>query len=765
VTAPPASTYRLQLHAGFPFAAAVEVADYLATLGSTAAYTSPVLQAAPGSTSGYDVVDHSQVSDDLGGEAGRKEFVERLGELGLGWVLDIVPNHMSVAVPEVNRWWWDVLFRGATSAYAGHFDIDWSRGRLLLPVLGDPSDESDRLAVVDGMLGYDDHRFPIARGTGDGSPREVHDRQHYELVSWRRGDAELNYRRFFDVSGLAGLRVEERRVFDDTHREVLRWLAAGELVGLRVDHPDGLADPAGYLDTLADAAPGAWVLVEKILQAGEHLPVAWRCAGTTGYDALREISAVLVDPAGAEPLTRLYAELTGDPTDFAEVANAGKLLVATTILAAETRRLARLLPDVANVTDAVAEVLAGFDVYRSYLPDSGAEHVAAAVAEARRRRPDLAAAITAVDAAARATGSEFAVRLQQTTGMVMAKGVEDTAFYRYSRLIALNEVGGDPATFGAPVAEFHAACAERARNQPYAMTTLSTHDTKRSEDVRARLLVLAEMAHDWGQAARRFSARQSGPDPAITYLTWQTLVGAWPLSRERAAAYLNKAAREARQHTSWTDPHPAYDAALAEFVAAVYTDDALRSDIAGFAARLGPDGWTNSLSQKAVQLTMPGVPDVYQGSELWDFSLVDPDNRRPVDYDRRRDLLSRLDAGEVPAVDESGSAKLHLVAQVLRLRRERLDTFAGAYTPLYAVGPAADHVLAFGRGTDVVSVATRLPLGLRAAGGWAGTTLALPAGTWTDRLTGAEASGHAPLDRVLERFPVALLVRTDGPGD
>ncbi len=754
----PRSTYRLQLDAGFDFAAAAEVADYLARLGVSHVYTSPLLQAAPGSSHGYDVVDHSRVSDELGGEAGRRMLAGRLAASGLGWVVDIVPNHMSVAEPRLNRWWWDVLTYGPDARHAGYFDIDWSPGRLLLPVLDDTPDELDRVSVVAGQLAYHDHRFPIAPGTAGGSAREVHARQRYELASWRRASTELNYRRFFDITSLAGVRVESAAVFDETHSEVLRWVDAGDVDGLRIDHPDGLADPGAYLAALAARAPDAWIVVEKILEPGEALPASWECAGTTGYDALRELTELFVDPAGEEPLTRLYQELTGDTAEFAELAYEGKLAAATGSLNAETRRLARLLPSVPSAEDAIAELMASFAVYRSYLPQDGAKSLSGAVAAASRRRPDLAASIAAVDAAAREVGSEFAIRLQQTTGMVMAKGVEDTAFYRYHRLSALNEVGGDPGLFSSSVADFHAASATRLSAWPHSMTALSTHDTKRSEDVRARLCVLAELPEAWGAAAARWSARRPGPDPAITYLAWQTLVGAWPVSHDRALTYLEKAAREAKQFTSWTEPDPTYDAALAEFAGAVYSDPELLGFIAAFAEDLTGPGWSNSLSQKLVQLAMPGVPDVYQGSELWDLSLVDPDNRRPVDYARRRQLLARLDVGEIPGIDESGLAKLHVVSQALRLRGQHPASFDGAYRPIFATGPAASHAVAFVRGDDVLAVATRLPVGLHAQGGWADTTLPLPPGGWADRLTGRHFRGAVPLAGLLAHLPVALLV-------
>ncbi|MDQ6875269.1 MAG: malto-oligosyltrehalose synthase [Actinomycetota bacterium] len=761
MAAPPTSTYRLQLHAGFDFAAAGAVAGYLADLGVSHVYSSPLLQAAPGSTHCYDVVDHSRANSELGGEAGRQRLAGRLREAGLGWVVDVVPNHMSVAIPVLNAWWWEVLEHGPAAEHAEYFDIDWSRGRLLLPVLANGPDELDGLEIHGVELRYRDARFPVCAGTGGGSPAQVHARQHYELVEWRRADSDLNYRRFFDVTGLAGLRVELPAVFADTHREVLRWVAAGDVDGLRIDHPDGLADPEAYLARLALEAAGTWVVVEKILQPGEVLPPSWECAGTTGYDALREVAGVFLDPAGEEPLTELYADLTGEPTDFAELAYELKLRAATTSLRAETQRLARLLPEVPAAADAVAEVMACFPVYRSYLPGAGTDRLTAAIEAARRRRPDLSEAIGAVSVAARVAGGEFATRLQQTTGAVMAKGVEDCAFYRYHRLCALNEVGGSPAHFGLSPEPFHAACLTRQRDRPSSMTTLSTHDTKRSEDVRARLTVLAEMPGRWSDAVRDWAGRRPAPDANLGYLTWQTLVGAWALPPERAQEYLRKAAREAKQHTSWTDPDTEYEARLQDFVAGVYADGPLLAAIAAFAGQITPAGWSNSLGQKLTQLTMPGVPDNYQGSELWDLSLVDPDNRRPVDYLVRRDMLAELDAGAVPSVDATGAAKLHVVSQTLRLRRDQPWVFAGSHLPIRAEGPAADHLLGFARAGAVITLSTRLPVGLARRGGWTTTRLQLPAGSWTDRLTGRAFAGAVRLADLLDRLPVALLQQAD----
>jgi (1->4)-alpha-D-glucan 1-alpha-D-glucosylmutase len=783
----PTSTYRLQLHAGFTFTQAAELTDYLAELGVGALYASPMLQAAPGSNHGYDVVDPTRASTERGGEQGRQQLVAAVRAAGLGLLVDIVPNHVGVAVPTANPWWSDVLVHGRDSTYATYFDIDWAAGRLLLPVLGAASEadedaELERLEVVRDEHGYPglryyEHLFPVAHGSADhGSPREVHDRQHYQLVSWRRGAAELTYRRFFDVSDLAAVRVEDPVVFEAVHREVLRWVAAGEVDGLRVDHPDGLTDPGGYLRRLRAAlGPDRWLLAEKILGVGETLPGSWPVDGTTGYESLREICGVFVDPAGAGLLTQFAAEHTGERLAAHTVERRARREVAGSILAAEVRRIARLLPspapatgagaptdgDPAKAVEAVAELLCSFPVYRSYLPE-GRRALDVALSVARSNRPDLTEPLEELYRRMLAEpDGELALRVQQTSGMVTAKGVEDTAFYRWNRLVALNEVGGDPARFGVSVADLHAAAAARQAATPATMTTLSTHDTKRSEDVRARLAVLAELPGEWAAAVRGWAAAHPLPERSLELLAWQCLVGAWPITAERMSAYLLKAAKEAKLATSHVDPVPEVDEAIAAWPAAVLADPATVASIEEFVARIAPAGWSNSLGQKLVQLAGPGVPDVYQGTECFEYSLVDPDNRRPVDFAARRALLTRLDEHWLPPVDGTGAAKLLVTASALRLRRWRPELFDG-YRPLVADGPAAAHAVAFARDPGLVAVATRLPVGLAARGGWADTTLALPDGAddWTDVITGESVPGSVPrLGELLDRYPVALLVR------
>ncbi|MGY2130113.1 malto-oligosyltrehalose synthase [Blastococcus sp. SYSU DS0617] len=765
----PAATYRLQVHAGFGLDDAAEVAGYLADLGVTHAYSSPLLRSAEGSTHGYDTVDHAHIDEARGGRAGFDRFVAALHAHGLGLVLDLVPNHMGVDDPSAAPWWWDVLQHGRDSAYAGHFDIDWEfgGGRVRIPVLGS-GDDVEKLEVVDGELRYYDNRFPIAPGTEQGTPQEVHARQHYELVDWRRADSDLNYRRFFAINTLAGLRVEDPAVFDATHELVLRLVHDGAVDGLRIDHPDGLADPKGYLARLAEASDGRWTVVEKILEPGEELPEGWATAGTTGYDALTEVDRVLVDPAGEPAFTALDTELAGRAVDYAELVRMCKREVTDGMLGSEVARLVRVIGELPGIdaqqqTEALAELLATFGVYRSYLPD-GRGHLDHAVTAVRTRRPDLVRAVDALHSVLSSAGSEAATRFEQTSGPVMAKGVEDSAYYRWSRFVALNEVGGDPAQFGGTVAEFHAAQAHRLAVKPQAMTTLSTHDTKRSEDVRARLAVLAELPSEWSQLVRGWLARHPLADRSLAHLVWQNLIGAWPLSRERAHAYVEKAAREAGTSTTWTDPSQEFEEQLHALVDAAFDDPTTTAEIEAFVARIAPLGWSNSLTQKLLQLTMPGVPDVYQGTELYDFSLVDPDNRRPVDYALRRRLLADLDRGTVPALDGTGAAKLLVTSRVLRARRDSPELFSG-YAPVEVTGSAADSVIAYDRGSaeqqGVVVVATRLPDRL-ARTGWGDTALQLPNGAWRDLLTGerfvSDVAGIAA-DTLLARLPVALLVR------
>jgi (1->4)-alpha-D-glucan 1-alpha-D-glucosylmutase len=806
----PVSTYRLQLQPGFGFADAAGLAGYLASLGISHAYLSPVLQAAPGSRHGYDVVDHSRISADLGGEAAFRDMVARFHSHGLGVVADIVPNHMAIPVPEsLNRQLWSVLRDGCGSQYARWFDVDWAAqdGRLLLPVLAGPVGDCLGDLTVDRsggepVLRYHDHVLPVRPGTADLPLASLLAAQHYRLADWRAAATQLNWRRFFDVTSLIAIRVEDEDVFRATHGLLLGLVAEGLIDGLRVDHPDGLADPRGYLGRLAAATGGAWVVTEKILTGPEELPRDWRCAGTTGYDALGAVGGLFLDPAGTEPLTTEYVRFTGRTPRFAGVAETAKREVVSESLAAEVSRLVRVAARAhdpvlsglsgADLWAAVAELLTAFGVYRAYVvpgeppPAASAGVVAAAAAGASHRLPPrLRPALAALSALAlgladepdsNAAACEFAVRFQQTCGPVMAKGVEDTAFYRWSRLVALNEVGGDPQAFGVSPEAFEVFAGRLARDWPATMTTLSTHDTKRQEDVRARLAVLAEVPEAWADQVARWHDHAmtltggQRPDADTEYLLWQTLAGAWPIGYDRAAGYLVKAMREAKTRTSWTDPDEDYEAAVLSFTKAVLGDAELAAGIAGFVSRVAPDARANTLAAKLVQLTMPGVADVYQGCELTGLALVDPDNRGLVDYGRRRAMLAALDAGSPAAGSQAGSPtatldaeKLLVTSRALRLRRDHPGWFAGSYAPLPATGPAARHVVAFSRGGHVVTVATRLPAGLRRTGGWTGTTVRVPEARWRDLLTDAIHAGPLLLlSQLMRRLPVALLVADDG---
>jgi (1->4)-alpha-D-glucan 1-alpha-D-glucosylmutase len=874
----------LQLGPGFGFYEAAGVVGYLAELGVSHVYLSPVLQAAPGSTHGYDVVDHARVSEALGGAGAHRRLVEAIAAAGLGQVLDIVPNHMAITGPE-NRWWWDVLENGPSSRWAGHFDVTWDppeeklRNTVVLPILGDhygrALDRGEIRLDRDGAaftVRYFDHTLPVdprslgplladaaaaggdedlvflaaafrrlprATRTDAGAVAERHrdaaalrrmlggllaerpalagavdgvvaetnadpaaldrllDGQNYRMAFWRTGRRELGYRRFFDIDTLAGLRMEDPEVFADTHELVLRWVAEGVVSGLRIDHPDGLRDPAVYFERLAGATGGVWTVAEKILEPGEDLP-AWPVAGTTGYDRLGLIGGLFVDPAGEGPLTEAYGQLTGAPTDVAVVVHEARELAVRELLAADLDRLTALLVEVCEgrrhqrdrtrdeLHEAVAELAAAFAVYRTYVraeaglvaPRDAARIDAARDTVAEHRDdidPDLLAFLADL-LALRLPGrtpleDEWVMRFQQLTGPAMAKGVEDTAFYRYTRLLALNEVGGDPSRFGVAVDEFHAANAAAQDRWPGGMTALSTHDTKRSADVRARLALLSEIPGPWAEACGRWMAASAPhwaggePDRHAQHLLFQTLVGAWPLGAERAVAYLAKATKEAKLRTSWTRPDPDYDTARDGYGGAVLADAALMAGIEAFVAPLVAPGRVNALAQVALQLTVPGVPDTYRGDELWDLSLVDPDNRRPVDFERRRRLLAGLDGlapGELMAGMDEGLPKLALVRAVLHLRRRRPHAFgpgeAGAYVPLPLAGPAAAHGVAFTRGGTVAVVVPRLVLGLEARGGWDTTAVALPPGPWADVVTGATvAGGPVPVGDLVGAFPVAVL--------
>lgn len=759
---PVRATYRLQLRGessgfGFTFADAENLLDYLDDLGVSHLYLSPILTAARGSSHGYDVTDPTTVSPELGGPEGLARLSAAARARGMGLVVDIVPNHVGIDRPEQNPWWWDVLRHGQSSPYAAYFDIDWDvgDGRIVLPLLGSDDDAGD--LTVDGeLLRLGELTLPIAPGTGEGTGPEVHDRQHYRLVGWRNG--VCGYRRFFSITSLAGLRQEDRAVFESSHTEVARWFDGGLVDGVRIDHPDGLSDPCGYLAWLRDlVGPDAWIVIEKILAVDEALEPTLPVAGTTGYDALREVGGVFIDPAGAPALTALVESAGTDYRAMPELLRDLKIHAATDTLASELDRLRRSIAAAAGsdhplLPEAVATLLSHIGVYRCDYPGLAAI-LPTALAETQAASPQLGPALQVVTAAL-AGGGEPATRLQQLCGAVTAKASEDCLFYRDARLVSLNEVGGEPHRFGVSAAEFHHRAATRARMWPRAMTTLTTHDTKRGEDVRARIGVLSQVPSLWTEFLARWEIEAPSPDPATGRFLWQNIFGVWPVSGEvtdelrgRLHGYAEKAIREAGLHTSWNEPDPAFEQAVHRWLDTVL-DGPVAPALTELVAQLNPHAASDALGQKLLALTAPGIPDVYQGTELWDDSLVDPDNRRPVDYAARRDALKEL-----------RHPKMRVVTTALRLRRSRPDSFVGGgYIPVLADGDANEHVLAFRRGEDILVAVTRWTLRL-AEKGWGNTVLPLPDGTWTDRLTGAIADGPTSAAELFAGLPVVLLER------
>lgn len=873
----PRATYRLQLGPNLDFEAAAGLCEYLAALGVSHLYASPYLQAAPGSTHGYDVVDPGRVNAELGGEAGHAKMLAALRANGLGQILDVVPNHMSIR-GTANFWWWDVLENGPSSRYSDYFDVDWEHSasrtanRIMLPILGDHYGrvlERRELALErsggDFVVRYHEHTFPVAprslaglltraalhtredelsvladslaalplpTATEHESTERRHrhkavlgkwltrllerepavakavdeaishtnqdadeldellSRQNYRLAHWRTAEQELGYRRFFDISSLVGLRVEDPEVFFDTHRLVLGWLRTGELDGVRIDHPDGLKDPEEYLTRLSTAAPGAWIVVEKILERGETLPKSWPVAGTTGYEFLNTAHALFVDPTKEAALSKIYTDFAGPSAEYAELMREKKLAVLSGALATDLRRLVALLVQVCQrhrrfrdytaheLEQALGEVIANLPVYRTYaraargwISDTDRAHWRHALEKATAAREDLSADLFAFIGAVMTLDirgeieTQFVNRLQQLTGAVMAKGVEDTAMYCFNRFVSLNDVGGDPSRFGIDVAEFH-RCMLSAPAE--AMLSTSTHDTKRSEDVRARLAVLSELPDAWAAAVGSWSEhserhRRGGlPDKNTEYLFWQTLVGAFPINAERLRGYMEKAIKEAKTHTSWTQPDADYEEATLGFVDRVLADDSLMEEVRQFVESVLGPGRINALSQKLLALTCPGVPDVYQGTELWDLSLVDPDNRRMPDFELRVRLLAELSSLTPEQILErmdEGLPKLWLVHRALRLRGAKQNWVNGTYEPLTTRGSCAQQLVGFTRGGCVAVVVPRLRAG---AEDWTDTEVALPAGTWRNEFTGDSHSGpRVKAAELLGRFPVALLSKLE----
>lgn len=842
------STYRLQLHAGFTFDDIRRVLPYLSTLGVSHIYLSPIATATPGSTHGYDVIDPTRLNPELGGDQGYERLVDEQRRVGLGQVVDIVPNHMGIAPGSGNAYWEDVLRHGPDSEYAAVFDVEWDtapRGRVILPILGADLDEVIAVGHIEvdhddtsgegGLLLYG-NQLPLRPGSLDAwdetqGIRALLDQQHYRLEYWRSGKERLDYRRFFAIDDLIGIRSDEPTVFDLVHRLPLDLVQRGAVDGLRVDHIDGLRDPDAYLALLrqhtAEAgAPGTYLVVEKILEADELLP-DWACDGTTGYDAMNEFTRVLLSPEHLDRFDALDRRVSERSETYEEVATEGRAHVVRELLGGQFARLARRLYDALQppgVTreafeDAVLDVLAHLEPYRTYHRGESLDPNARAVID--HAAGQAAAGGVALDAAreALAAPSEGDVRdvvlsLQQIMPAIQAKGIEDRTLFRFRRLMALNEVGGDPSLFGEPVETFHARMRAGSEAWPRRMLATATHDHKLGEDVRARLTALAELPELWErtvevalnaleglQAARGDAQRVH---PADQYLLLQVLVGAAPegmlQGREgdddfagRLGEYMRKALREAAERTGWIDGDEAYEESVVALARSTVIDADVREAIRPLLATLAPAGAVNSLAQLVLKMGAPGVPDTYQGNEFWDFTLVDPDNRRAVDFDLRSEHLERMShalaegvggdaarAALAPQLVEAwrdGRIKLYALAQSLRFRNQHPDVFlGGSYEPVEVSGPRSRNVVAYLRrsqapgGAVALVVAPRSPAELARephrlwSPDWQDTRLELPAdlaeSVWRDAFTGGVLPRSArSLSTILAAFPIALLVR------
>jgi (1->4)-alpha-D-glucan 1-alpha-D-glucosylmutase len=796
----PSATLRLQFHRGFTFADAEALVPYFARLGVSHLYASPIATARPGSQHGYDAIDATRVNPELGGEEGLRSLSSALGAAGLGLILDIVPNHM--AADPANAWWADVLRHGPTSRFAPWFDIDWEADdKVLLPILGRPFDEvlaAGELKRDGDCFRYFSHRLPAVDGGLES--------QHWRLAWWRSAGDRINWRRFFDINELVCLRMEEPEAFEAVHALPLRLHAEGIVDGLRIDHVDGLGDPAAYCRALrARLRPGAWLVVEKILLAGESLPSDWGCDGTTGYDFMDEVNALQHDAAGERVLAEAWSALSGRPADFAAEEERARREILARSFGAQLDACAASFAGGELGTPllrrVLGELLQHFPVYRTYGRDgvfSPADRAVLDRAAAGARRTCLATDRWAIDPVLRRFGerdrTRGLARFQQLSAPIAAKAVEDTGFYRWGRLLSRNDVGFDPATFALDADAFHRRMQVRRTDWPRALLATATHDHKRGEDVRARLAVLSGMAagwaalqRDWVEASRPL-ARSGAPGPGDVALLLQTIVGAWPFDleagdsagrrafAERLVAWQQKALREAKLASDWATINEAYEAAARDFTVALVAEAALPDllhRIAALVQRIAPAGALNGLAQCLLRMTVPGVPDLYQGAELWELSLVDPDNRRPVDWPRRLVGPPAEPLVELAADWRDGRIKQALIARALRLRQRLSPLFEdGDYRPVRLEGPLADAMIAFVRWRPeawALVVAPRLALRLPLApgdvrlvpDGWRDTALVLddvPAGAMS-ALDGAPlelAAGRTSLAALCGMLPLTL---------
>ena len=856
-------TYRLQMHKEFPLSAAVQILPYLKKLGISHVYLSPCLQAAPGSTHGYDVADPSKINEELGGEAAWNDFMKHVKSHGLKVLLDIVPNHMSAS--QSNPWWEDVLSNGPHSVYSGYFDIRMqpcAPYRIEICALGKPYGQAldageITIALVEGVprVKHFDNSWPLAprswalllktnssleaetpcfqtlqalpddavekgRATSykvlveqaRGALAEAANRglidieainrqpetldlilqqQYYALHSWKLAGELSNYRRFFDVDSLIGIRTEASEVFDASHERIRKMVQNDDLDGLRIDHPDGLRDPAGYFKCLRKLIPTGRIYIEKILENDERLDKAWGVDGTVGYDFLSKVNRLWMDDQRIDALTGTYFDFTRQSVNISTVVRQKKrdiieasftsdvirLVDAALGLARSDRSTQDLSPR--HVRDALIALVVALPIYRTYrtatdIDDNDLRVINETVQRARSASPSIDAAVFdffhALFTKPSLTDPEadLVAKWQQLAPAVMAKGVEDTTFYCFDRLLSCNEVGASASLVGISNDKFHEYCHYLSECWPNNQLATSTHDNKRSEDVRTRISILSEIPERWAEALHQWAAlteaswKNRTPDRHAEYLLYQTLIGAWPIDAARSWQYMLKASREAKIKTSWHEPNAGYEANIQGFTEAVFENPDFISSLEKFIEPLIQPGRINSLAQTLIKLVVPGVPDFYQGTELWDLSLVDPDNRRPVDYAKRRTMLDRcvgLSGPETLADWASGLPKLWLIARVLKLRSERPDDFAedSKYQPLVAQGSKLANILAFGRGANLIVAVPRLMTTI--GDDWADTQLRLPPGTWQNAFTEATVADSVSPHDLFGAFPVALLIR------
>jgi (1->4)-alpha-D-glucan 1-alpha-D-glucosylmutase len=788
----------VQFNRDFRFVDALHIVDYLHDLGITDLYASPILKARPGSTHGYDVIDPTQINPEIGTPAEFDELVSALQAKGMGLVLDIVPNHMAASVD--NPWWFDVLEKGQDSPYAAFFDVNWESEKVLLPILGKPygealDNEELVLKIENGrpVLQYYEQRLPIAAGAENMNVDQVLSRQHYRLAFWRKAADGINYRRFFDISDLVAVRAERDDVFQATHEYVLKLVDEGKVTGLRIDHIDGLLDPKAYLDRL----PETYVVTEKILGGNEHIPCDWHTHGTTGYDFVNFTNGAFIDREGFHKIERTYSDFVQSDSTTVDVFRKRKRQVMRELFAGEVAALVHRLSQLAEedrhardlateeLKEAFVSVTACLPVYRTYIRDENISETDRAYIEdaitVSGKGPafDFLRRVLLVDPAwylqqRKADYLDFVMRWQQFTGPVMAKGLEDTTFYVHNPLISVNEVGGDSngpeSYFG--IEEFHRRNLARHARWPHTMNASSTHDTKRSEDVRTRINVLSEMPIEWARCLRRWrrwTTTASAPAPNEQILIFQSMLGAWPIESDRLKQYVRKALREGKTHTSWINTDEKYENRVLSFVDSLYANKAFLTDFERFQKKVAYFGALSSLCQLVLKITSPGVPDFYRGTDIWDLSLADPDNRRPVDFSSRVEMLTTLkkkvSPGQLLKSWADGRLKLYLTWKLLNFRRAHSDLFLqGEYIPLQVTGARADHIIAFARHVHdewcVVAVPRLLAKLGRGKNIWEDTSIQLPPEApshWTNILTSGEVNSPMSASALFSTLPHAVL--------